>query len=963
MADQAFTETTRRQRPGLAVLDGSSLLHRAYYALPHLTNPKGIVTNAVYGFTMMLLRLLSEYRPERVVVAFDRPAPTFRHEDYDQYKATRKPMPDDLRPQGPLCEEVLAAFGIPVVAMEGYEADDVLGTLACRASAAGLTTLIVTGDRDALQLISSSVEVMLTKRGITETETYDPERVKAEFGIAPPQFIEVKALMGDTSDNIPGVPGIGEKGALKLIQQYGTLEEVLAHAAEVGGRTGSLLAQYADQARLSRRLATIECDAPVPLGPAEIAPPQPDHERLRELFTALGFRALLKKLPGGGETARRVAPGAPPGAGAAPAATGPASAGDPEAGRPALRGGRKGRAGASRSAEPEGGAGAAQGSLFGAAGMAGQPAAPVEYGRVESPEELDRVVEGILAQPGFGVAPVYDASPAGQKILRGLALAAPERAWFLRLGDDPASTLERLAPLFASERPWRAGHDLKALSLTLGSYTVRPGDFDAMLASYVLDPTRGNHSPEEVAFNHLGTALPEKPKPPKGERTSEEWGAAAAYAVEVARAALELRPKLTAEVKAAGLTRLLEEVEMPLVPVLAAMERRGVAVDRERLAALSEDLEGRIQALAAEIFREAGEEFNLNSPRQLATIFFEKLKLPAGKRTKTGLSTSAEVLEELAFDYPIARRLLDHRQLVKLKSTYVDALPALINPVTGRVHTTFNQAVTATGRLSSTNPNLQNIPVRTEEGGRIREAFVAGEGNVLLSADYSQVELRVMAHLSGDPILCEAFRSGEDIHTRTAAEMFGIRPEEVTPEMRSGAKAINFGIIYGISSFGLARGTKITREQARQFIEKYFARYARVKAYLDEVVEKARETGYVTTILGRRRFLPDLHSRNYALRSFAERTAMNTPIQGSAADIIKLAMIRCEQLLAARGLATRMVLQVHDELVFEGPEAEVPEVAELVREGMEQAVELSVPLVVEVETGRNWREGVKVKRA
>lgn len=921
--------------PGLAVLDGSSLLHRAYYALPHLTSPEGVVTNAVYGFTMMLLRLLEEERPERVVVAFDRPAPTFRHQEFDQYKATRKPMPDDLRPQGPLCEEVLAAFGIPVVALEGYEADDLLGTLACRAASNGLKTLIVTGDRDALQLVSDSVRVMLTKKGITETAVYDPARVKEEYGIAPAQFIDVKGLMGDASDNIPGVPGIGEKTALRLIQEYGDLEQALAQAGEIGGRTGKLLRTYADQARLSRRLAAIECEAPLDLRPEEIAGPEPDTDRLRELFTALGFRNLLKKLP----------------------ALVPAVESKPPA-----------------KAEPP-----AQGSLFSAEGAAEGGAAEPGWAWLTTPEELGDAVAELAAREEFGLAALIESAPFGRRVLRTLALAAPPHVWCLRLAEEgsvepgawpPAEAAQLLRPLFAQERPRRVGHDLKALSLALGAqgetpaYPVRPSDFDVMLASYLLDPTRGSHSPEEVAFNHLGSALPERPKAPKGLRTAEEWQAVGLYLAQQALANLALRPRLAAGLEEAGQIRLFTEVEMGLVPVLTAMERRGVAVDTGRLAALGAELERRSERLAAEIYREAGEEFNLNSPRQLAAVLFEKLKLPAGKRTKTGFSTSAEVLEELAMDHPIARLLLDYRQLVKLKTTYVDTLPGLIDPATGRVHTTFNQAVTATGRLSSTNPNLQNIPVRTEEGGKIREAFVAGgEGNVLLSADYSQIELRVMAHLSGDPILTEAFRSGEDIHTRTAAELFGLRPEEVTPEMRSGAKAINFGIIYGISSFGLARGTKISREEAQRFIEAYFARYARVKQYLDETVASAREKGYVTTLLNRRRFLPDLHSRNYALRSFAERTAMNTPIQGTAADIIKLAMLACERALMERGLRTRMVLQVHDELVFEGPEAEVPIVAPLVREAMEGAVALRVPLVVDVEVGRNWREGVKVSRA
>ncbi|MGE5508184.1 MAG: DNA polymerase I [Chitinophagales bacterium] len=955
------TKKKGSQGPGLAILDGHSLLHRAYYALPRLTNLRGEVTNAVYGFTMMLMRLLEEEQPQRVVVAFDRPAPTFRHQEFEQYKANRKPMPDDLRPQVPLCEEVLAAFGIPAVGVPGFEADDLIGTLSCQAAEAGLDTLIVTGDRDALQLISDQVKVMLTKRGITDTEVLGPAEFAEKYAITPHQFTDVKALMGDPSDNIPGVPGIGEKGALRLIQEYGSVENLLAHTEEVGGRTGELLRTYADQARLSRRLATIDCSAPVPLSVADLQGPQPDYQRLRDLFTALEFRNLVKRLPAGkGETTGEAMQGT---------LFGPASGDDP-----------------APKAAPAAGAPAA----------APSPAAFIEpeWSVVTSPAELAEAVQELSRAGRRGVAALVEQRLPWQRDLAGLALAAGDRAWFVwsraalgfPAGLDVTELKQILAPLFQPGHASLSGHDLKLLSLALGPagepeegpqaacpgplaetvpfFAVEPGDFDVMLASYVLDPTRGSHSLEEIAFNYLGLSLPARsplPDPGAGEAA---WQAVAGQTVRQAAVALALSTRLEELLAEGGLTHLYREVELALVPVLAAMERRGVAVDVERLKELAGDLDRRSEALAAEIFAEAGEEFNLNSPKQLAHLLFEKLGLPAGKKTKTGYSTSAEVLEDLALEHPIARRILDYRQLVKLKTTYVDALPTLINPRTGRVHTTFNQAVTATGRLSSTNPNLQNIPVRTEEGGRVREAFVAGgQGNVLLSADYSQIELRVMAHLSGDPILSEAFRSGEDIHTRTAAEMFGIRPEEVTPELRSGAKAINFGIIYGISSFGLARGTKITRQQAQEFINSYFARYARVKQYLDEVVAEARERGFVTTVLGRRRYLPDLHSRNFALRSFAERTAMNTPIQGTAADIIKLAMLACERELSQRGLCTRMVLQVHDELVFEGPESEVAEVAAVVRRAMEGALALSVPLVVEVEAGRNWREGEEVPRA
>lgn len=867
-----------------AIIDVHSLLHRAFYALPRLTTANGEVTNAIYGFAMMLWRIFEEDNPAYIGAAIDLPGKTFRHERFVDYKANRKEMPDELRPQVARVTQFLEAFRIPVFGVEGYEADDVIGTLTRLGEEQGLEPRVYTGDRDSLQLASDQTQIILTKRGISEVDKYDAAAVHERYQLAPEQLIELKGLMGDSSDNIPGVRGIGEKTALKLIGTYGSIEEVYAHLEELPTRQRNLLAEGAETARLSRELATIDRDVPVAVDWEALRYAGPDPVALRDLFMELEFHTLLAKI------AKRY---------------------------PTL---------AQRD----------QGDLFAGEAESGESEEVGEVVFVRDAEcraealsrlnQADRLLLFGLWEPGD---------------VKQVALAADSSLIYL----FSAETLQEsagLAELFAGRK--LVGHDLKGLLAELNklvpnlSRRVNGTDFDLQLASYLHNPTRGHHTLTEIVGNYLGHPLP--PLPGKKATDEEMAGWLAQAVLESER----LVPMLTAALQDDNLWQLFTEVELPLAGVLGEMEELGVLVDRGRLAELSEELGEKISQLEEEIFAECGERFNLNSPKQLAEVLFERMHLPPKKKTKSGYSTSAEVLEELAETYPFVRKILDYRQYVKLKGTYVDAFVDLIAP-DGRIHTTYNQAVTATGRLSSTNPNLQNIPIRTEEGRKIRAVFIAAPGYRLVNLDYSQIELRVLAHLSGDEKMLEAFRSGEDIHTRSAREVFGV--SEVTPELRRKAKAINFGIIYGISAFGLSRDTGISVSEAGEYIANYFARYPKVKEYLDAQVAKAQADGFVETILHRRRYLPDIKAKNRMARSFAERTAMNTPIQGSAADIIKVAMLKVAELLRAGGYHSRMLLQIHDELVFEVPEGEVGEVVPLLQQTMESAVELSVPLVVE----------------
>ena len=853
----------------LAIIDGSSLLYRAFYALPPtMTSPDGVPTNAVYGFLRMLLSLYRELDPAYVAVTFDKDRQTFRTEMYDGYKATRKPAPAELVPQFDLILEVMHVMGVAVYSLSGYEGDDVLGTLSARYEKE-LPVAIVTGDRDALQLASDRTTVYLTQKGISSMSEMTPKAVEEKYGITPSQVIDMKAFMGDTADNIPGVPGIGEKTALKLLTQYKTLDNLYAHVDEIKGAQGKKLAAGKDMAYLSYKLAAIKRDVPMETTLEEMA--QPVHiSEMNELFSRLGINLLSQF-------------------GELPRFTALAEAKKEEVAK------------------------------------AGEKAEDWKDGL--SFEGKETAISFDLE----GTAPFFKA--------KGVVIAENGHAYLVKaeqfgkaaeaLRKAKGVITENSKPIMETDFPWEG-----------------IPFFDTTIAAYLLDPTRTTYPLSYLA------GLFKKP-----EIYADEMKDFASKGAAVSLFLLSIYEDARDMLKKNGVEKLYDEVEQPLVKVLAAMEKAGIATDTKRWEEVHADMKSREEALISKIYEQAGEEFNINSPKQLGHILFEKMGLPAGKKTKTGYSTAADVLEELAEQYPFVKNILEYRSLSKLISTYLEALPLLIRKETGRIHTTFNQTVTATGRLSSSDPNLQNIPVRTEEGKKIRSLFVPGEGyDSFISSDYSQVELRVLAHMSEDEGLIRAFLNKEDIHRRTAAEVMGIPFEDVTPEQRSHAKAVNFGIIYGISDFGLARQLGITRTAAADYIKAYFERYPSIHAFMNRMIEDARKTGRAVTLYGRYRELADINSKNFQRRSFAERTAMNTPIQGTAADIMKMAMIAVYDKMKAGNFKSRVLLQVHDELVAEVTADEKEAVAKLLKETMESVVSLRVPLVADVNEGKNWAE-------
>jgi len=864
------------------LMDGNSLAYRAFYALPPLTSQEGLPTNAVYGFTTMFLKILEQEKPDCVVVPFDAGRVTFRNDSYADYKGQRKPTPPELKSQLPLIHQVLEALGITICQLANYEADDLLGTLSLQAEEAGLETVIVTGDRDALQLVSPYTRVLLTKKGISQMESYTLETIETKYGLKPGQLIDVKGLMGDASDNIPGVPGIGEKTAVKLIREFGSLENVLQNIERIKGqKLKESLGQYRDQALMSYDLATIRRNAPLDLEIINCSLKQPDYEKILELFNRLEFRSLIDKVP------------------------------VQLKGAPVLSAAVPGREMSFRRAEGE--------ELCSLLAALRQVETVAVYLMLDS---------GDYRSAGFRALGLSWTGPAGENLV--LDRWTTETARFCEeLFESGCRTI------------WWDGKAAMVWLEKQGVHLEAPAD-DCFLAAYLLNPSQSHYDLEQLVAEYLG-------RPPAGRE--ENPGAAAAGA----KALAELEPVLNQKLAALGMQELYRDLELPLERVLADMELHGVAVDLNRLELLGAELDQKLAELTGEIYDLAGEEFNLNSPRQLGAILFEKLGLPAGKKTKTGYSTDAAVLEELAPRHQIVAKILDYRQLAKLKSTYIDGLKPLVDRRTGLVHTLFNQTVTATGRLSSAEPNLQNIPVRLEEGRKIRKVFhpVKPE-DLFLAADYSQIELRILAHFAGDQNLISAFLEGEDIHTATAAEVFGLPRAEVTAELRRRAKAVNFGIVYGISDFGLARDLGISRREAGAYIDRYFERFPGVKAYLDRTVARAREEGFVTTLLNRRRYLPDILSSNRNQRSFGERTAMNTPIQGSAADIIKLAMLKVHRELKEQGLKGKLLLQVHDELILEVPREELLVTARVLQAAMEGAVKLAVPLTVDLKAGPNW---------
>jgi len=887
----------------LYLIDGSSYIYRAFYGLKDLSTAAGLPTNAVYGFLGMLRRVLKEKSPTYLAIALDAPGPTFRHHLSADYKATRPQMPEPLTCQIPYIKRLIAAYGMPVLEVSGVEADDIIGTLTAWAAGQGREVVIVSGDKDLLQLLSPQVCLWDTMKDVVVR----PHEVEQRYGVRPSQFVEVMGLAGDSSDNIPGVPGIGPKTAERLIRQFGTIENLLANLAKLpSAKERSKLEAYAAQARLSRELATINCQVSLEPDWEGLRIGTVDRKALVALFRELEFRKFLQELEGEGAII--------------------------EGSRPLI-----------------------------------------DARLIDTAEDLAALVTRLAGVPEIGLTVISAGGHPMAAELVGVALAwGPEHACYIPLGhgsDDGGSRLERraaleaLAPLLRDQAVGKISHTSKLTWLTLKRYGIELTGlrFDPILAAYLLDAEQRVQPLSGIAKGYLGESLAgveELVGSGRNQRPTASLrpGEVAPVAAREAACSLRLAPLLQAKLEAEHLAPLFHDIELPLVRVLAKMELSGVRVDVAALAKLSADLDQRLELSIAQINRLAGGRFNINSPQQLSTVLFEKLALPATKRTKTGYSTDMDVLSALAPLHPLPAEILRYRSLAKLKNTYVDALPRLVNPATGRIHTSYNQMGTVTGRLSSSEPNLQNIPVRNEEGRTIRRAFLAAPGYELISADYSQIELRILAHYSRDEVLMTAFRHGEDIHLRTAAEVFGVQPNAVTAEMRRQAKTINFGIIYGMSPFGLARELGIPQAAARAFIQRYFERYPGVRSYVEQMPLRAREQGFVTTLFQRRRFLTHISSRNHNLRQFAERTAINTPIQGSAADMIKLAMIRIDSVLEAGGLPARMIMQVHDELVFEVERQALAEVSALVREQMETAGSLEVPLVVSVGHGPNWDE-------
>ncbi len=876
----------------IVLIDGHSILNRAFYGLPDLTNSEGLHTNAVYGFLNILFRVLEDEQPDYLAVAFDVHAPTFRHQMFEAYKGTRKPMPVELREQVPLLKEVLRAMDVELLEQAGYEADDILGTVAGRCERQGMEVTIVSGDRDILQVATDKVMIRMPKtvRGKTTIENYHAADVLERYQVEPRQIIELKALMGDSSDNIPGIPGVGEKTATKLIVEYGTIENAYGHVEEIKpNKAKESLKNHYDMAVMSKKLATIDTQAPVSCDLDHAKLGNLYTEAAYELFRRLDFKNLLSRFE----------------------------------------------------SQP----GKEQDSLL---------------IRVENDlEEARKLAAQAAVQPSVGLELLESAD---HKVL-GLALAWEEEkepaVCYLPVSD---TVTPQLLTQWTEEVFGKAGlvcvMDIKKL---LKHVTGVPKEkvFDAGIAAYLLNPLKNTYTYDDLAKEYLQVYLPSTEeifgaaKLPELSSVSEEL--AGTYAGNMAYAVCRVRETMERRLEQEGMTALYNGIEIPLAFTLADMEKAGIRVEAEELKEYGERLQVRIRELEEKICQEAGETFNINSPKQLGVILFEKLQLPGGRKTKSGYSTAADVLEKLAPDHPIVSDILEYRQLTKLKSTYADGLAAFIAP-DGRIHSNFNQTITATGRISSTEPNLQNIPVRMELGRLIRKVFLPKEGCVFIDADYSQIELRVLAHMSGDEKLIAAYRQAEDVHRITASEVFHVPFDQVTPLQRRNAKAVNFGIVYGISSFGLSQDLSISRKEAQQYIEKYFETYPGIKGFLDDCVKKAKEQGYSVTMFGRRRPVPELKSSNFMQRSFGERVAMNAPIQGTAADIIKIAMIRVNERLKRENMESRLLLQVHDELLIEAPLCEVEKAREILAEEMTHAAELKVKLEIDMHTGNNWYE-------
>lgn len=855
-------------------IDGNSLLHRAFHALPPLRTSKGVYTNAVYGFMNMLFRVLDEENPDYIAVAFDKKGPTFRHKKYKAYKATRAKTADELIGQFDILKDILKALNIHFLELDNYEADDILGMLSKIAENDGVFSVIVTGDKDTLQLVSDKTNVLLTRRGITQMDRYDPRGVLEKHGIYPEQVPDFKGLKGDKSDNIPGVPGIGVKTASKLLKEFGSVENILRNTEKIKGKMKEKIIHYKQQLIDSKYLATIIQDPKIDVELKTLSRKTPNWEEALRLFREYEFYSLVNRFKKNlGEIAEL----------------------DKEKNE-------------------------------------------IPIVNIDNLDKLDKLIKRIKEKNE--VAIILDTRE--KDYIEGIALNFAETSYYITskliYKDLNAKTL--LKQFLESDKIFKIVYDNKRSRKLLKKYQIEfKGQFDPMLAAYLLEPSKPKYDLEFLAFDYLGKEI-------HGLKVSQK-----------VRYVYELKVVMDKRLKDLNMEHLFYDVEMPLSSILADMEYIGIKVDVEKLKELSYKFGQKLAELTNKIHEYAGEEFNINSPKQLGKILFDNLGLPVIKKTKTGYSTDAEVLDTLKHHHPIIDNILEYRFLMKMKSTYSDGLLDLVEKKTSTIHTSFNQTVTTTGRISSTEPNLQNIPVKNKIGKHIRGVFIAGTPeHMLLSGDYSQIELRVLAHVSGDEGLIKAFASGEDIHTKTASEVFDVPVEEVTPILRDRAKAVNFGIVYGISEYGLAKNLNISPKEARNYIEIYFERYPGVRDYIRETIRKARQTGYVTTILNRRRYIPDINSRNFRRRSFAERTAMNTPIQGSAADIIKIAMVRVYRNLRKNNLNTNMLLQVHDELIFDVPKDELSEVKKIVKRDMENAISLKVPLIVDFKQGNNWEE-------
>lgn len=870
----------------LVLIDGNSITYRAFFALPLLNNDKGVYTNAVYGFTTMLLRILEEQKPTHLLVAFDAGKTTFRHSTYKEYKGGRQKTPSELSEQFPLVRELLDAFNIRHYELENYEADDIIGTLSKQGQEKDFEVTVISGDKDMLQLVSKDVTVNVTKKGISEVEAYTPEYLLEKMEVTPEQIIELKALMGDSSDNIPGVPGVGQKTATKLLKQYETLDNLYEHLEEVSGKKlKENLTNHKEDAYMSRELATINCESPIEVSIDDLSYEGYSSQDVSSLFKDLGFQSLLNRI-GAEETVEEIQ----------------------------------------------------------------EEMEEITFEIVDKvTEEMFTGDEALIIEM---LSDSYHTAP-----IEGIGVANQEKAYFIPT--EVAIESEVFKKWAEDAKSKKVVFDAKQslVALLKKGIHLQGMHFDVLLASYLLDPSENNHDIPAIAHRMgIKSVLYDEEVYGKGAKMKVPGQEILAdHLVRKTKALHLLQEKMEEELREHELYTLLKELEMPLALILAEMEHTGVLVDVPRLEEMGTELKRRLEEIEKEIYELAGEEFNINSPKQLGPILFEKLGLRIIKKTKTGYSTAADVLEQLEHDHEIIPKILLYRQLGKLQSTYIEGLLKVVDKESSKIHTRYNQALTQTGRLSSIEPNLQNIPIRIEEGRKIRHAFVPSEKDwILFAADYSQIELRVLAHIAKDEKLIAAFKSGQDIHTQTAMDVFHVKEEEVTSNMRRQAKAVNFGIVYGISDFGLSQNLGITRKEAKQFIERYFESYPGVKAYMDDIVQEAKHKGYVTTLMNRRRYLPEITSRNFNLRSFAERTAMNTPIQGTAADIIKKAMIDLREKLKDEKMQARMLLQVHDELILEAPKEELEKLKEIVPAMMENTVELSVPLKAEYAFGESW---------